>query len=223
MARLLHIPSMRRHALRAAALAAAMALSWIPVGCDGDDETLPAYCQDLAELETDADGFAGRLVTDAGESLPVTNRKGGLTGDSVYRATVLYTREADGAVLHSATSVLSPFPKGYSEEAVKTDPVELDAIWRGGRYLNLRVTLQSGGLSHRLGFIDRGVTEGEDGTRVLHVELLHDQNGDPLYYPRETILSCPLYPYADRLRTGTDSVSFTLRTFEGTLRRVFPY
>jgi len=204
-------------------LALAVFLCPFATGCEGDNGPLPAYCQELAELETDADGFASRLITDTGEALPVANRKGGLKSDSIYRVTALYTREASAAVLHGATAVLSPVPRTYSESAVKTDPVALSAIWRGGRYLNLRIILQTGGRAHYFGFIDRGITETDRGTRILHVELLHDQNGDPLYYPRETILSCPLYPYADRLRSGTDSVSLHLHTFNGNLQRTFPF
>lgn len=219
MARLLHIPSMRRHALRAAALAAAMALHWIPIGCDGDNETLPAYRQELSEMETDGNGFAARLMTDGGDTLAIGNRTGGLASDTIYRIAALYTQQGNNATLHGASAVLSPFARAYPAAAVKTDPVCLDAVWRGGRYLNLRLTLQTGGNAHRMGFIDHGIGEAGNGTRVLRIELLHDQNGDPLHFARETIVSCPLYPYADRLRPGLDSVRISMRIFDGATQR----
>lgn len=223
MARLLHASSVCRRTLRTATLAAAAALAWVAAGCDGDDEPLPAYCQELSEMETDGNGFAARLLTDSGDTLTVENRCGGYQCDTIYRIAPLYTRQGNTATLHGVTRVLSPLPRTYSATAIKTDPVRLDAAWRGGRYLNLRLTLQTGGTGHRMGFIDRGTEQAEDGTHILHVELLHDQNGNPLHFPRETIVSCPLYPYADRMRPGLDSVHISVRTFDGTVSRTFTY
>lgn len=223
MARLLLAPSVCRPALRAAALAAAAVLAWVAAGCDGEDGPLPAYCQELSEMETDDDGFAARLLTDRGDTLTVGNRCGGFQRDTLYRIAPLYTRQGNTATLHGVTPVLSPFPRTYSAAAIKTDPVSLDATWRGGRYLNLRLTLQSGGTGHRIGLIDRGMEHAGNGTRTLRIELLHDQNGDPLHFPRETIISCPLYPYADRLRPGLDSVRISVRTFDGIEQRTLSF
>lgn len=223
MARLPHVPSLRRKARHAAVAAIAAALPWIPVGCNGDDESLPAYCQELAEMATDADGFATTLATDGGDTLAIANRPGGLSRDSLYRVAALYTRQGNGITLHGLTAILSPVARTYPESAVKTDPVQLDAVWRGGRYLNLRLTLQTGGDAHRMAFIDCGIEQADNGTRTCHIELLHDQNGNPLHFPRETIVSCPLYPYADRLRAGRDSVCIRVQTFNGLAQRTLPF
>lgn len=215
------LPAARlRRWLRAAALATG-ALS-LAAACS-DDEPMPPYCQALAELKTGADGCARRLITDDGDTAAVTNRPGGLRPDTTYRVTALYVRTADGVELHGATAIPAPLPRRYAPDAILTDPVRLDALWRGGRYLNMRITMQTEGEPHVLGFIDQGLEEHADGTRTLRITLLHSQHDNALYFPREATLSCPLWPYAGSLRAGTDSVRITIHTFDGPVERTFIY
>jgi hypothetical protein len=202
-----------RHLWKAAVWTVAAALT----ACGDDDTVAPAYRQDLAEVVTDADGYPARLINDTGDTLDVVgkNRSLVLTPDTVYRVQAAYLREADGADLVALTQVLSPLPTSFRDENIRRDALDVAALWRGGRYLNLVVEVKSGGGSHAFAFVDHGTTVDVDGARCLHIELYHSQGADPLYYTRQVYLSCPLW--AAGLQGGRDSVEITVATFAGPL------
>lgn len=82
--------------------------------CDDDGAPWPAYRQELAELLTDSEGRAGRLVRDTGDTLRLLPPAGLLTPDTTLRAQVLYTVSADGtARLRGLSSVVSPSPSRF--------------------------------------------------------------------------------------------------------------
>lgn len=189
--------------------------------CADDEAAWPAYRQDLVDLLTDGQGRTAAIVTDAGDTLALTNgaARAGLAPDSVYRVQALFVTSAGGAELLSMAQVVSPYPAAFRETEIKRDPLTLNAVWRGGDYLNLTVTLKTGGGTHAFAFVDRGTTAADDGTRTLRLELYHDQLDDPLYYSRQASLSCPLR--ATGLRPGRDSIEITVNTFGGTVHRRF--
>lgn len=199
-----------------------LCLLWPIVACN-EEEPWEAYRQDFAELRTDANGFTQDLKPDGDTWLAVLNKVGGLTADSLYRVTATYIQRPRGVELYNLSQVLSPFPRTYSPNAIKTDPVHLNAIWSSGRYINLRLTLRTGGGTHYFGFCDEGIEELTDGCRKLRLTLLHNQNNDPTYYSRETFLSCPVYHYAGTLRHDVDSICLVLHTFEGKREHTFAY
>lgn len=203
----------------------ALMLSALPLlsSC-GDEETpLAPYREDILEVYTDADGFASHLLRDDGTRLTVANRVGSLPADTSYRVVALYVEEAESVRLSSLSQVLAPLPQTYLHGTSMADPVGVEAVWSGGGYINLRLALKTGGLPHAFGFDDRGITAGAGGSRTLHLTLLHDQGSDPPYYTRTAYVACPLYPYADNLKAGSDSVMLTVPTADGARTWKFAY
>lgn len=192
----------------------------LPTACSDDDTPIASYHQDLAELLTDATGCATTLVTDAGDTLKITNASvwNGLKTDTVYRVQTLYLLNDGGAELTQAASLISPRPYRFDPDSITRDPLTLDAAWRGGRYLNLLVSIKSGGGSHAFSFADCGTDTLATGQRLLHLQLIHRQGNDPLYYTRQAYLSCPLW--ATDLQPG-DSVEIAVTTFDGVVTRRF--
>lgn len=198
----------------------AMVLS---VSCGDDEEILAAYRQDLVEVVTDGTGAAAELLLDDGTRLSFARRRQGYVPDTVYRMRALYTLQDGTADVSALVPVLSPLPHAYAPQAVRTDPVGVSALWRGGRYVNFRLDIKTAGGAHYFGFIDRGCRQNAAGGLTQQVELLHNQNADPLHYTREVWLSCPLFGFAESLRPGEDSVEVTVRTFSEQTRRSFLY
>ncbi len=207
---------------RAARLLFFLGFLFVFAACDKEEESpLAAYRQDLAEVFTNFVGKTTHLLRDDGTKLSILNPQGGLTPDSAYRVIALYTESPDGIVIRGLSSVLSPLPREFREESVRTDPLGLTAMWRGGRYVNLRLALKTGGSAHYLGFIDRDIVRTHDGKLKACIELYHSQNNDPLYYTRETYVSCPVWGYAERLQAGRDSVELSVNTFSGKVIKTF--
>lgn len=189
-----------------------------------EEKVMPAYREDLAELFTDAGGTAAFLRFDDGRERWVSSRLEGLVPDTLYRVQVLYVDEGRAAVLQGVRKVLSDFPlKGNGGEDFPSDPLSLKSAWLAPRYLNLQVSVKTGGGQQRFAFVERGVQEYPDGKKTLTLELCHEQMGDPLYYTKEVTLSCPLYGYAGSLSGGCDSVKLLLPDFGGRQERTFPY
>lgn len=202
----------------------AVLLAAFAVGCSEDETPAPSYRQDLAELITDADGYAVRLVPDVGEPLTVINTAavGQLRPDTAYRVLTLYTAEAGQATLQGLTPIVSPLPSAFGGNPVPNAPVRVDAVWRGGRYANLLVTVATSNKGHKFAFADRGVAQFPDGHLLQAVELYHDRNGDGEYYERQVYLSCPLYGFG-QLQAGRDSVELRINTYEGLQTRRLPF
>lgn len=191
--------------------------------CEEDEEALLSYRQDLAELYADGLGIGTRLLRDDGVALAVLNRPGGLSRDTIYRVCAMYTEEPQGVRLSHLAFILSPCPRRFSESSVVRHPLALKAVWRGGRYVNLLVALQTSGDAHRFAFADKGVETTPQGYKIARVELCHDQNGNEAYYTREAYLSCPVWPYADVLQAGRDSVELIVHTYDGPQVRRLAY
>lgn len=193
--------------------------------CSEDNPPIAPYTQGLVEVVTDATGHAVRLIPDDGHSLTIDNAGSwpDLTADSLYRAQALYVVTPTRAEVHGLEAVISPMPDAFHDVPVRTDPVAVKAVWRGGRYANLHISIPTGGGGHRFGFIERGIATKEDGHKVLTIDLHHDQSGDAAHYHRDVLLSCPLYGYTADLRPGTDSVLLRINTDRGTFEKSLPY
>lgn len=202
------------------ALAAVLCLA----SCKDDDEPLPNYQLALAEITAGADGTAARVTFDDGNTYQLAQGIGDLKADSTYRIQAMYVLQGETAVLSQYAQVLAPRVAVYPEGKVKRDPVELLTVWRGGNYVNLRFNVKGTATGmHYFGFNQTGIEQHADGTRTLCAELLHYQNGDSLYYSRNTYLSLPLRPLSQQLRADTDSVRLSVSTFKGSETYVFLY
>lgn len=188
-----------------------------------DEHYMPAYTQDLAEMTTNVHGMAKMLIFDDGRKMKIVNQLGGLTPDSLYRIRALYVPTEDGVELRGAQLVVAPLTLRMDPLLVKTEPVELKAIWGSPRYVNMLLGVKSGGGSQMIGFIENGIVEMADGIKKLSITLFHDQIDDPLYYTQDVYASCPIYPYAYDLVSGRDSVEMIIHTFKGITRKSFLY
>lgn len=207
---------------RLSLLSALLCCALLLLSCDDGEDPLPAYTQDLAEMVTDGQGRAARLVLDNGESRAIANSVTGLVSDTTYRIRVLYTLTDGKAWLTNYAPVLTAQVTRYKEQSVITDPLAVTACWQGCNYINLRLTLTGTAKGvHYFGFHQSDLAENPDGSRTLHVLLLHDQNDDPLYYSREAYLSLPLRPLDTTLTAGRDSIRVSVHTFEGLRQFVF--
>ena len=198
--------------------------------CKDDEYVYPEVLTEFIGLQTDASGTGCELVSDKGQTLRIQPRDGlvGLVADTLYRTVSVYSVIGDDgttqAKLYSCSRVLSllPVPSNTFKGGVKTDPVDIQSLWRSGNYLNMVLLVQVKQEKHTYHFIDEGITEA-DGVRTLHLRLYHDSNGDYAAFTHRTYLSVPLWGYADRLRAG-DKVRFALNTDkEGETYREFDY
>ena len=188
-----------------------------------DDDFMPAYTQDLAELFTDAHGNARKLSFDDGREMNVVNSMGNLAPDSIYRIRVMYIPVENGAQIQAAQSVVSPFPVDIGSDLMQTDPVELKSWWGSPRYINIFLGVKTGGGSQMIAFRDCGIKELPSGVKKMTVSLFHDQIDDPSYYTQEVYLSCPTYHLHDKLEHGRDSVEMIIHTFKGIRKKSFLY
>lgn len=176
------------------------------------------------DVTTDANGTLQDLITDKGETLQILNRDGldGLTPDSTYRTVSIYEPKemnAQGnatALLYSCQLIIAVKPVTVDklpDGIAKTDPLDIQSVWKSGNYLNLILLPMAKEKSHIFHFMEDGITDNEDGSRTLHLTLYHNQNGDYEAFTRKSYLSIPLWAYEGRLAQG-DRVILRINTYE---------
>lgn len=198
----------------------------VVVSCSSDDEPdyLPPYEQMLCEVMTDAKGVATTIRFDDGRERPLVTCPDGLTPDSLYRISAAVLEDESGVSIYNAAMIFSPMPVVMKDEEVKIDPVDVLTVWRDIRYINLRLSIKrSATTGHFLTFLDDGVRNNSDGTCTYQLRLFHDSNADDDHFRDELIVSCPIYPFAEQLRVGVDSVCLTVNTPEGPQRCAMLY
>lgn len=193
--------------------------------CSEDEALAPAYREDMAELLTDGAGDPAWLMPDGGDTLRIVSggRLSGAEPGRAYRVRALYVLVSDGAAVSDAVQVLTPVPRRYAPEQVVTDPLHVVAVWRGGRYLNFRLSVSTSGGGQVFGIADEGIEQMPSGGRLLRLVLIHDQGDDGTYYSREVYLSAPLAGYSGSLVSGRDSLEVCIRTYDADFVRRYPY
>lgn len=193
--------------------------------CKKEEEYVyPNVISTFIDVATDANGTVQNLVTDKGEILQVLNREGldGLTPDSIYRSVSIYEPKemnAQGeaaALLYSCQIIISVKPATVDklpDGIAKTDPLNIQSVWKSGNYINLILLPMAKDKSHIFHFIEEGITDNDDGSRTLYLTLYHDQNGDYEAFTRKSYLSVPLWAYEGRLTQG-DQVILRINTYE---------
>lgn len=208
--------------------------------CSDDDYVYPSVLTEMIDLQTDDTGTARYLITDEGTEWRIQSRTGldGLVPDTTYRTVTMYapltgsgSTEAAGAtdaagkeaILYNTQLVASPIPLPATKfKEIKTDPVAIQSLWRGGDYLNMILQVKAKDQKHGYHFIEDKLEE-KDGVRTLYLTLYHDRNNDIEGFNRKVYLSVPLWAYADRLRPG-DRIVFHINTYkEGMTSRTFSY
>lgn len=198
----------------------------LPVlSCSEDEAPAAAYTQALGDLRTDAAGRGTSLRLDGSTDWAVvTNPPTGLRADTTCRILAFYVRQGVQLRLIDYAPVLVAPVGRYAADRMITDPLTPVACWRSGDYINLRLAIKGSiNKAHALGFAQTDYRRHADGSRTLCVVLLHYQNGDPLYYTRESYLSMPLRALDGLLVAGRDTVSLTIETFTGRTAYTFPF
>ena len=97
-----------------------------------------------------------------------------------------------------------------------TDPVGVESVWAAkSGYINMSLLLKAGKTDgedavQTLGLVDCGTTVGNDGKRIRHLKLYHDQGGVPEYYTVQRYASIDTKDLGD-----VDAVSITVNTYSG--------
>jgi len=192
--------------------------------CADDDDYAADYVYDFAEISVDAAGKVRSFVRDNGEIFSVSNDFGTEFADTALRAFVFYVLQSDAAAeLRQISRVLTTEPIELADTAMRIDPVDVVAVWRGNRYLNLTLGLKTGGsTAHYLGMRRLGTETNASGGQTLRLQLYHDQNGDATYYTRTSYVSCRLDCEPIPLTSG-DSVRIEAQTFDGVYSKTLPF
>lgn len=193
--------------------------------CSDDEKPLPNIQTMLADMTPDANGQVSELTLDDGGVKTLAKPLKELKADSTYRIWAVYEVQTPTCVsLIGCTPVLAAAPKAYAADKVRTDALSVVSCWQGASYINLHIGIKGTNTGkHYFGFNRGELTDNGNGTRTLHITLLHDQHGDPAYYTTEMYLSMPLKSLAGMLRPSTDSVSVSVNTFRGVEHFAFIY
>lgn len=129
------------------------------------------------------------------------------------------------ATLYSCQFVISAIPSTEDKftDGIKTDPLDIERIWRSGDYINMVLDVKAKDKTHIINFIDYGINENPDGSSTLSITLYHNQNGDYEAFTKKAYASVPLWPYKEKLKQG-DKIEITVNTYkEGITKREFNY
>lgn len=175
---------------------------------DGEDYTYPSLLSEFADVSTNADGRFDYLLTDEGRRLEIVNSAEieveGATPDTVYRTLSRYELTDGGIRLYSLQAIPLLYPKSQDAfpEGVKTDPLTLQSLWRGGNYLNMIVQVKAQNGKHVFYVVEDSLTTSSAGGRTLFLRLCHDAGDDVQAYTQKAYFSIPLSSYTSSLSSG---------------------
>lgn len=200
--------------------------------CKDEEYVYPNVLTEMVDIKTDSSGKLSYIYTDHGSSYRINERSGleGFTPDSVYRTLSIFETpdsESNGmsATLYSCQFVISVIPSTEEKftDGIKTDPLDIERIWRSGDYINMVLDVMAKDKTHIINFIDYGINENPDGSSTLSITLYHNRNGDYEAFTRKAYASVPLWPYKEKLKQG-DKIEITVNTYkEGITKRKFNY
>lgn len=200
--------------------------------CKDEEYVYPSVLTEMVDIKTDSSGKLSYIDTDYGSSYKINERSGleGFTPDSVYRTLSIFeTLDSESnsmsATLYSCQFVISAIPSTEDKftDGIKTDPLDIERIWRSGDYINMVLDVKTKDKTHIINFIDYGINENPDGNSTLSITLYHNQNGDYEAFTKKAYASVPLWPYKEKLKQG-DKIEITVNTYkEGVTKRVFNY
>lgn len=213
----------------------------LSVGACKDDYSYPNVLTELADVQTDASGHLKTLTTDNGDIFTIgkcasTDK---FVADTLYRMLTIFEpleEQPKLLLVHTAHPVFSELaqPIFNFKDGVKTDPVDIQSIWRSGDYLNMILLVQTKDQRHEFHFVEKGIYhyEEQDNSKtiqsnkerqVLELTLYHDRNEDYEAFTTKYCFSVPLRPYEGKLKKG-DIIRFSLNTYkEGNTSREFEF
>ncbi len=183
----------------------------------------PNLITEFIDIKTNSSGRLSELISDNGRQYSITERSGldGFTPDSIYRTLSMFEYEENNNVkLYSCLPVLAmiPQPVEFFKGQIKTDPLDIQRIWRSGNYINMILSIQGKDKPHAFHFVDEGIKDNK-----LTLTIYHDQMDDYKAFKKDVHISIPLWPYEGKLNKG-DKVKVKINTFkEGNTFREFEY
>lgn len=200
--------------------------------CKDEEYVYPSVLTEMVNVKTDSSGKLSYIDTDYGSSYKINERSGleGFTPDSVYRTLSIFEPQGTesnsmSAKLYSCQFVIAVIPSTEDKfkDGIKTDPLDIERIWRSGDYINMVLDVMAKDKTHIINFIDYGINENPDGSSTLSITLYHNQNGDYEAFTKKAYASVPLWPYKEKLKQG-DKIEITVNTYkEGVTKREFNY
>lgn len=199
-------------------------LSCLLASCGDDDYRYPSVKQDFLTAFSGTDGRLESVLTDEGERLRIVEGASGLrvSADTAVRIVANYETlaigddDVAGAKLYALLQTVSPVPLAAAEfeEGVKTEPSEIQSIWRGYDYLNIIVKVKQQG-KHLFHFVeDEAVVDENSGRVKVRLTLYHDVSSSVQDYGKRAYLSVPLKQYMTEGVRGMD-VRFRIYTYSG--------
>ena len=187
---------------------------------------------DFAEAVVGADKKIVSLITDEGESLPLSQpctAKWITTSDTIYRCMLYYNKVRDSKGQYvaepiSVGEVPCPVivPLAELDTEMKTDPVSFESAWmsKTGKYINLSFALKTGKTEddeaiHTLRVVQDTIMVHPDGIKTSYLRLFHDQGGVPDYY------STQVYASINTSEILADSVRIAINTYKGIIEKSF--
>jgi len=192
-----------------------IAMAFAFVCCDDDEEGdyYPSLTTDFVVAATNNKGLVKTIIFEDGNVYDMTSQSIDTeVPDTTFRCISSYTKKDGAYEFYQLKHVFSDkaLPSSKFKENVK-NPVKVVSVWKGRGYINMRLgVLTTGQASHSYGFsIDSLVS------KTTYVSLIHKRpENDAESYTETVYMSLPL-------TMDTDSVSFTINTYDGPMTREF--
>lgn len=215
-------------------------LCMLSLGACKEDYTYPNVLTELAEVETDKNGYIKQLTTDYDKTFNIISyeSKGPLVPDTLYRMLTVFEEIKGNEAqlkLYSAQPIFSELTRPFQEfkDSFKCDPVDIQSIWMSKKYLNFILHVQTKDKPHRFHFVDLGIrpadkkysTKGQTSqeNKMLEIALYHDKNNDYEAFTSKYCFSIPLKPYMKTMKEG-DVIRLHINTYkEGQAIRDFHF
>lgn len=210
---------MRRSALYIICL---LCLAFLQFSCKDDAYTYPPVQLEFVSMHTTASGTVDYFLNDDDKAYHVDNpsRIANLRPDTIYRMVCNYevtgipsaTTKGSAFIYTSLQPVsVNPVAVGAIVGEVKTDPLEVQSIWKKNPdYINMVLLVKNQGGKHLFHFVEQGITT-EAGRKKLTLLLFHDKRNDVEAYTERAYLSVPLLKYKNILKDG-DVIDFQINT-----------
>lgn len=189
--------------------------------CSDDRNSIPAWEEAYVDILTNSEGIAATLCTDDGirysidtppaSIYPAKNccyevgiPKGSLAADTLYRCISYFEKTGNNRVrLNTTNAIVAVVPSVDSR--LGTDPVSMQSVWRGGRYLNIYLTVKGTNGKHTFACVEDSIVQNGENS-ILHLTLRHRSTETIDGFPRKAYISCILEKYASRLTSCRDSI-----------------
>ena len=135
------------------------------------------------------------FLLDDGQTIYDSNETAGksfASGDRVYLYFSYGNTLSDPVTVHAISKIFSDTLKTMPEETIfqqANEPVRLESVWIGSRYLNLHLYIEYRSTAHKITLV---ADEEQVNDSEVHLYLRHDSKGDAPGYPTTVYASYDL-------------------------------